>query len=54
MAIRAACRQLGTWRVSGCALSTSWEPRLLCAFVIAQIGIRRVVYAALGTDVPGR
>jgi tRNA(adenine34) deaminase len=52
VAIRVACRQRGTWRLSGCALYTSCEPCLLCSFVIAQIGIRRVVYAARGTDVP--
>jgi tRNA(adenine34) deaminase len=52
VAIRAACRRLGTWRLSGCALYTSCEPCLLCSFVIAQIGIRRVAYAARGTDVP--
>src|SRR5262245_50247275 len=52
VAIRAACRQLGTWRLRGCALYTSCEPCLLCSFVIIQIGIRRVAYAARGTDVP--
>ena len=52
VAIRAACRQLGTWRLTGCALYTSCEPCLLCSFVIVQIGIRRVAYAARGTDVP--
>jgi tRNA(adenine34) deaminase len=52
VAIRVACRRLGTWRLTGCALYTSCEPCLLCSFVIAQIGIRRVVYAARGTDVP--
>ena len=52
VAIRDACRRLGTWRLAGCALYTSCEPCLLCSFVIAQIGIRRVVYAARSTDVP--
>jgi tRNA(adenine34) deaminase len=51
-AIRAACRQLGTWRLTGCTLYTSCEPCLLCSFAIVQIGIRRVVDAARGTDVP--
>ena len=52
VAIRDACRRLGTWRLTGCALYTSCEPCLLCSFVIAQIGIRRVAYAARSTDVP--
>jgi tRNA(adenine34) deaminase len=52
VAIRAACRRLGTWQLTGCALYTSCEPCLLCSFVIVKIGIRRVVFAARGTDVP--
>jgi tRNA(adenine34) deaminase len=52
VAIRAACRHMGTWQLKGCALYTSCEPCLLCSFVIIKIGIRRVVFAARGTDVP--
>ena len=40
-------------RCTGGTLYTSCEPCLLCSFVITQIGFRRVVFAARGTDVPG-
>jgi tRNA(adenine34) deaminase len=54
VAIRDGWRGVGEWpKLSGCTLYTSCEPCLLCAFVITQIGIRRVVYAARGADVPG-
>jgi tRNA(adenine34) deaminase len=53
VAIRDAWRRLGTWRqLADCTLYTSCEPCLLCSFVITQIGIGRVVFAARGTDVP--
>ncbi len=54
VAIRAAWRRLGSWEMlAGGTLYSSWEPCLLCSFVITQIGFRRVVFAARGTDVPG-
>jgi tRNA(adenine34) deaminase len=53
VAIRDAWRRAGTWRkVAGGTLYSSCEPCLLCAFVITQIGLARVVFAARGTDVP--
>lgn len=53
VAIRDAWRRLGAReRIAGCTLYTSCEPCLLCSFVLTQMGIRRVVYAARGTDVP--
>ena len=53
VAIRAAWRRLGAWRqLAGTTLYTSCEPCLLCSFVITQIGIGRVVFAARATDVP--
>lgn len=53
VAIRAAWRRLGAWpRLAGGTLYSSCEPCLLCAFVITQIGLKRVVFAARGTDVP--
>ena len=53
-AIRSAWRRLGTWQMlDGGTLYSSCEPCLLCSFVITQIGLRRVVFAARGTDVPG-
>jgi tRNA(adenine34) deaminase len=53
VALRDAWRRLGSWqRLAGTTLYTSCEPCLLCSFVITQIGIGRVVFAARGTDVP--
>ena len=54
VAIRAAWRRLGAWpMLAGGTLYSSCEPCLLCAFVITQIGLSRVVFGARGTDVPG-
>jgi tRNA(adenine34) deaminase len=54
VAIRDAWRRLGSWQaLRGGTVYTSCEPCLLCSFVITQIGIGRVVFAARGTDVPG-
>ena len=54
VAIRAALRRLDSGRLPrGTTLYTSCEPCLMCAVVILQLGIGRVVYAARGTDVPG-
>jgi tRNA(adenine34) deaminase len=54
VAIRDAWRRLGAWqRLRGCTLYTSCEPCLLCSFVITQIDVSRVVFAARATDVPG-
>ena len=53
VAIRDAWRRVGAWqRLAGCTLYTSCEPCLLCSFVITQIGIGRVIFAARATDVP--
>ena len=52
VAIRAAWRRVGAWQLLGGTLYSSCEPCLLCSFVITQIGLRRVVFAARGTDVP--
>src|SRR6185295_7697129 len=52
-AIRAAWRRVGAWPLlSGTTLYSSCEPCLLCSFVITQIGLGRVVFAARATDVP--
>ena len=54
VAIRAAWRRIDAWqKLAGSTLYSSCEPCLLCSFVITQIGFRRVVFAARGTDVPG-
>jgi tRNA(Arg) A34 adenosine deaminase TadA len=53
VAIRNAWREVGEWqKLEGSTLYTSCEPCLLCSFVITQIGFGRVVFAALGSDVP--
>ena len=53
VAIRAAWRRLGAWEhLAGGTLYSSCEPCLLCSFVITQVGLRRVVFAARGTEVP--
>ena len=53
VALRAAWRRVGRWPLlAGSTLYTSCEPCLLCSFVITQIGVARVVFAARGTDVP--
>jgi len=54
VALRAAWRRLGAWSMlAGGTLYSTCEPCLLCSFVITQVGLRRVVFAARGTDVPG-
>src|SRR5262245_263588 len=53
IAIRQAWRRLGEWRLlEGGTLYTSCEPCLMCSYVITQIGVRRVVFAARGRDIP--
>jgi tRNA(adenine34) deaminase len=53
VAIRQGWRRLGKWQMlAGGTLYSSCEPCLLCSFVITQIGIGRVVFAARGRDVP--
>ncbi len=53
VAIRDAWRRTGALQMlAGATLYTSCEPCLLCSYVITQIGISRVVFAARGTDVP--
>ena len=50
MAIRAACRQLGTFQLDGCTLYTSCEPCPMCLGAIYWARPARVVYAAKHTD----
>jgi tRNA(Arg) A34 adenosine deaminase TadA len=38
--------------LAGGTLYSTCEPCLLCSYVITQVGFRRVVFAAHGTDVP--
>jgi len=44
LAIRAACRSLGSLDLSGCTLYSTVEPCVLCAYVARRAGVSRVVY----------
>lgn len=50
MAIRAACRQMGTFRLSGCQLVTTCEPCPMCLGAIYWARLDRVYYAANQQD----
>lgn len=43
-AIRAACRRELSLKLEGCALYTTVEPCVLCAYAARSVGIARVVY----------
>ena len=45
-AIGAACKTLGTWRLTGCTLYVTLEPCLMCAGAIWQARLGKVVYGA--------
>ncbi len=45
-AIRDACRRLGSWRLSGCALYVTLEPCPMCAGAIINARLDAVVYGA--------
>ncbi|HJU75815.1 MAG TPA: tRNA adenosine(34) deaminase TadA [Gemmatimonadaceae bacterium] len=46
LAIRAAARTLGTWRLSGCTLYVTLEPCAMCAGAIVLARLDRVVFGA--------
>jgi tRNA(adenine34) deaminase len=46
LAIRAASRILGSWRLDGCSLYVTLEPCAMCAGAIVLARVDRVVYAA--------
>jgi tRNA(adenine34) deaminase len=46
MAIRQACRRLGSWRLDACDLYVTLEPCLMCAGAIIQARIRTLYYGA--------
>ena len=46
IAIRQACRKLGTWRLTGCTLYVTLEPCLMCAGAIIQSRLDGVVFGA--------
>ena len=45
-AIREACRQIGGWRLEGCALYVTLEPCPMCAGAVINARIPVVVYGA--------
>lgn len=45
-AIAGACRALGGWRLSGCALYVTLEPCCMCAGACLNARLERVVYGA--------
>ncbi|ADG90224.1 tRNA-specific adenosine deaminase [Thermobispora bispora] len=46
LALRAAARALGTWRLSGCTLVVTLEPCTMCAGAAVLARVDRVVYGA--------
>lgn len=46
IAIRAAARELGDWRLNGCTLVVTLEPCVMCAGAIVNARVGRVVYGA--------
>jgi tRNA(adenine34) deaminase len=47
IAIRSACRKLGSWRLEDCDLYVTLEPCIMCAGAIIQSRIRKVYFGAL-------
>ena len=47
VALRAAARELGAWRLSGCTLVVTLEPCTMCAGAIVASRVDRCVYAAV-------
>jgi tRNA(adenine34) deaminase len=46
VAIRAAARAIGSWRLQGCTLVVTLEPCTMCAGAIGAARMERVVYGA--------
>lgn len=46
VALRAAARELGSWRLSGCTLVVTLEPCAMCAGALVQARVDRVVLGA--------
>lgn len=46
LALRAAARRLGSWRLSGCTLVVTLEPCVMCAGAAVLARVDRVVYGA--------
>lgn len=46
MAMKAASKELGRWRLSGCAVYVTLEPCIMCAGLMHQSRVDRCVYGA--------
>lgn len=46
LAIESACRALGDWRLNDCSLAVTLEPCPMCAGLIVNARVGRVVYGA--------
>ena len=46
IAIRKACKKLGSWRLDGCDLYVTLEPCIMCAGAILQAKIHKVYFGA--------
>ena len=47
LAIAAAARRLGRWRLSGCTLSVTLEPCIMCAGALVNARVDRLVFGAI-------
>jgi tRNA(adenine34) deaminase len=47
LAVRAAAREIGEWRLSGCTLVVTLEPCTMCAGAVVLSRVERVVYGAV-------
>lgn len=46
LAIQQACRAIGDWRLEGCSLAVTLEPCPMCAGLIVQARVPRVLFGA--------
>ena len=46
VALRQACRRLGSWRLENCSLYVTLEPCIMCAGAIVQARIAEVIFGA--------
>jgi tRNA(adenine34) deaminase len=46
VAIRAAARQLGRWRLDGCTLAATLEPCTMCAGAVTSARLGRLIFGA--------
>lgn len=53
IAIREACRKLGSFNLAGCTLITTTEPCYMCSYVARRTGIPRIVIGIRVTSVGG-